>query len=53
MVEGSLAASAHCQLWFSGNIEPVVAKVDLIRVGAWVDVGRGAIGFVSGRIEPL
>ena len=53
MVEGSLAASAHCQLWFSGNIEPVVAKVDTIRVGAWVDVGRGASRFVPDSNEPL
>ena len=46
MVEGSLAPSAHCQLWFSGNIEPVVAKVDMICLGAWVGVGRCASDFI-------
>ena len=32
MVEGSLPANAHCQFWFSGSIEPVVAKVQMICV---------------------
>ena len=27
MVYGNLSPKAYCQLWFSGNIEPVVAKV--------------------------
>ena len=27
MVYGTLSPRAYCQLWFSGNIEPVVAKV--------------------------
>ena len=32
MVEGSLAANAYCQFWFSSSIEPVVAKVQMIGV---------------------
>ena len=27
MVYGNLSPKAYCQLWFSGNIEPAVAKV--------------------------
>ena len=27
MVYGNLSPNVYCQLWFSGNIEPVVAKV--------------------------
>ena len=54
MVEGSLAASAHCQFWFSGSIEPVIAKVVMIGVAnTGLDVGCGAPGFAPDSIALL
>ena len=43
MVYGTLSPKAYCQLWFSGNIEPVVAKVFPIS-----DVG---VSIVQGGIK--
>ena len=54
MAEGSLAASAHCQFWFSGRIEPVIAKVVMIGVAdTGLDVGCGAPGFAPDSIALL
>ena len=54
MVEGSLAASAHCQFWFSGSIEPVIAKVIMIGVAnTGLDVRCGAPGFAPDSIALL